>query len=119
MVTPFDEEVGLGALEKLKRESQLISMKQRLRQLEKRLDAQKPAHEIESEVKKDISGTLWRAAGILATVLVALCAGMYALFSNMVSKTEDMQARRIELINEKFTNMNERIDMYHSKGKSK
>lgn len=119
MAMPFDEEAGLGQLEKLKRQSQLISMAQRVKQLEKRLDAQKPAHEIESGVKKDVSSTLWRAAGILATVLVALCAAMYAIFSSMVSKAEDMQARRIEIVNEKFTNMNERIDMYHPKGKSK
>lgn len=119
MATPFDEEADLGALEKYKRQSQLISMAQRLRQLEKRLDAQKGAHEIEAEVKKDLSGTLWRAAAILATLLVALCAGMFALFSNMVTKSEDMQARQIEVINGKFTNMNERIDMYHPKGKSK
>lgn len=118
MPTPYDDE-ELGELEKYKRQSKMISIAQRLRHLEKRLDAQKSAHEIEAEMKKELSGTLWRAAAILATLLIALCAGMYALFSNMVSKTEDMQARRIELINEKFTNMNERIDMYRPKGKSK
>lgn len=111
---------GWGKLESLKRQAEQYGLEQRLAHLERRFDGQKDPHESVAkkitEVKVDLASTLKWAFGVLATVLIAVCAGMYILFSNLIDKNEAMQAKHMDVINGKFSNMNERIDLYHKKG---
>ncbi len=115
-----DDGEGYGKLELLKRQAEQYGLEQRLAHLERRFDGQKDPHESITtkirEVKGELSSTLKWAFGILATVLIAVCAGMFVLFSSLIDKNEAMQTKRMEVINGKFSNVNERIDLYHKKG---